>query len=140
MGDDFENIIQATADLCDRSGARGFEVGYLHDDVPAEEADWYASAQFRGARVIAEHHVGPADAAFALAMKLLTGAKCRCGKLVSLVDGGAVAFAKSSLAHNFGEWSATAAAAAGQCRWRREEAQWVPSCTAPSMTIPGQGR
>ncbi|AEM88954.1 hypothetical protein [Streptomyces violaceusniger] len=135
--EDYDNVIQATADLCERAGARGFEIGFLHDDVPAEDAAWFAAAQFRGARKIAENHRGPADAAFALAADILTGGKCRCGKLVSLTEGGAIAYGKSHLAHGLGEWTAQQAQAAGQCRWRLVKNRWQSSCNAPSLTLPG---
>lgn len=140
MGEDYEDILTATADLVERCGGRAFEIGYLHEDVPAHEAAWFAKAQFKGARLTAEDHPGPADAAFALAVRLLTGAKCKCGKLVQLVEGGALAYSKSRLAHGFGDWSDKDAAAAGQCMWRRLGDRWTPSCTAPPLTIPGGSR
>jgi len=40
-----EDALIAAADLVGRTGATGFEIGYLHDDVPAEKAGWYAHAQ-----------------------------------------------------------------------------------------------
>lgn len=45
-----DDALLATADLVGRSGATGLEVGYLHDDVPAELASWWATAHYQGAR------------------------------------------------------------------------------------------
>ncbi|OZF09846.1 hypothetical protein CH300_00245 [Rhodococcus sp. 15-1154-1] len=106
-GDEFDqDVLTAAIDLGGRSGATGIEVGYLHDDVPVEKAGWYAFAQFKGARITSEDHVGPVEAAEGLARKILHGAQCtHCKKTVSL--GG---FSKS------------------RCRWRRMAAKWVRGC------------
>lgn len=110
-----------------RSGATGFQIGCLRNDVPAHLAGWYAHAQYRGARIIAENHPGPVEAAEALARKLLTGAKCKCGKLVALSDHGAFAYDEAGMADG-SVWTAQAAAAAGQCRWRRNGPRWEGGC------------
>jgi hypothetical protein len=34
--------------MAGRAGAREFEIGYLHDDVPLEDAGWYAHVQYQG--------------------------------------------------------------------------------------------
>jgi len=122
-----EDAVVACADLVGRSGARGFEIGYLHDDVPVEDAGWYASAQYRGAWLVAENHRGPAEAAEALALRILKGGKCRCGKLVALSTTGAIAFPDAHMADG-SRWTAKDAARAGQCLWRRNGRQWVPGC------------
>jgi len=122
------NQVQACADLVGRSGARQFEIGFLNDEPPHA---WYAHAMFRGARIQVENQAGPAQAAMALAQKILTGAKCRCGRLVALRPGGAVAFRKTRMADGT-EWSAAQAARAGQCRWRLVGARWEPSCPVPA--------
>lgn len=121
----------ACADLVGRAGARQFEIGYLHEDVPLEQAGWYAHAQYRGARITAENQPGPAAAAMALARKLLTGAKCRCGRLVALRSDEAVAFRKTGMADGT-TWTAQEAAKAGQCRWRLAGDRWRPSCPVPA--------
>lgn len=63
MGNTFpgmdQDALDAAVDLIGRTGARGFEVGFLGDDAPAAKARWYAHAQYAGARVIAENHPGP---------------------------------------------------------------------------------
>jgi hypothetical protein len=122
-----ETRVVAAADLCGRAGARQFQIGYLHEDVPAHEAGWFAHAQFRGARITAEDHSSPGDAAEALALKLLTGARCACGKLVQLTPGGALAFRRPRMADGT-TWTAEEAAAAGQCRWRRVGPRWYKGC------------
>jgi hypothetical protein len=127
-----EAILIACADLAGRTGAKAFEIGYLHDGVPVEKAGWYAHAQFRGARILIEQQPGPVDAAYALAVRLLTGAKCvQCGSLVTLAsDGTAFAFTRAHLADGT-TWNAEEAAAAGQCRWRLVGQRWEPSCPEP---------
>lgn len=122
--------VVACADLVGRAGARQFEIGFVHEGVPVAEAGWYCHAQYRGARITAEDQAGPAQAAMALARKLLTGAKCRCGKLVALSAGGAVAFRKPQMADGT-QWTAAEAAQAGQCRWRLVGDRWEPSCPVP---------
>jgi hypothetical protein len=122
-----EERLIAAADLVGRTGAKHFEIGYLHDDVPAAEAAWFAHAQYRGGRIIAENHADPAEAAEALAKRLLTGARCACGKLVSLGDDGAFAFTKPVMTDG-SEFTADQAAAAGLCRWRRDHARWISEC------------
>ncbi|HEV7982231.1 MAG TPA: hypothetical protein VGP86_04995, partial [Xanthobacteraceae bacterium] len=56
---DDEDRLIAAAELVGRTGARGLEIGYLHDDVPAEDAAWYAQAQYQGSRIIAENYTNP---------------------------------------------------------------------------------
>lgn len=127
-----DDALAAAVDLIGRTGAQGFEIGYLHDDVPIEAAGWYAHAQYRGARITEENHRGPIEAAEALARQLLTGAMCNhCKKLVALSDDGAVAFNGTLLDGT--RWTAEQARAAGQCRWRRVGPRWVRGCerTAP---------
>lgn len=122
-----EDALTAAADLVGRSGAQAFELGYLHDDVPHEDASWWASATFRGTKLIEEGHRGPAEASEALARRILTGAKCtHCGGLVALSDQGAVAF-NGRMADGT-TWTVEQARAAGQCRWRRMGATWVRGC------------
>lgn len=111
-----DDIVIACADLADRAGANGFEIGYLHDDVPVEDAGWFAHAQYRGARITVEDHRSPTGAALALAERLLAGATCRCRQPVSLSDN------------------------RDGCRWRLVGRRWEPSCDAPSIRVPaGRG-
>jgi hypothetical protein len=122
-----DDAIAACADLVGRSGATNFQIGYLHDGVPLEQASWYAHAQYRGARIGVDNQRGPVEAADALCRRILTGAQCfHCKKLVALSDHGAVAFNSRLTDGSF--WSVQAAAKAGQCRWRRMGPRWVRGC------------
>lgn len=106
-----EEAIVACVDLVGRAGASGFEIGYLHDDVPVEEASWYAHAQYRGARFTAEDHRSPAAAALALAGRLLDGATCRCLQPIALTE--------------LGEG----------CRWQLIGRRWEPGCDAAPIAM-----
>src|SRR5258706_493846 len=66
-----EDAVLACTDLVGRTGAKEFQLGYLHDEPPHQ---WYAQAQYKGARIIEENHAGPSEAADALSRRLLTGA------------------------------------------------------------------
>ena len=122
-----EDALFAAADLVGRTGAKSFEIGYLHDDVPAADAGWYAQAQYKGAR-ITEEGKGPVDAAEALARRLLEGGKCtRCGSLIALSGHGAFAY-KSPVMTDGTTWTAEEAAKAGQCRWTRMGRRWEAAC------------
>lgn len=123
-----DDALVAAVDLIGRTGARGFEIGYMHDGVPVDQAGWYAHAQYRGARVIEQDHSGPIEAAEALARQLLTGGQCQhCKKLITLFDGGAIAYANAKLLDGT-PWPVERAAAAGMCRWRRVGPRWVRGC------------
>lgn len=129
----------AAADLVGRTGATHFQVGYLHDDVPPEEAGWYAHAQYRGARIIAQDHKHPAEAAEALARRLLNGAKCmHCGGLVSLSDAGAMAY--NTRLVDGTAWTIEQAAAAGLCQWRRIGKRWERGCENRKPSRPSKFR
>jgi len=118
----------AAVDLIGRTGARELKFGYLHDDVPSEEAGWYAHAQYRGARVTEEDHRGPVEALEALARRLLTGGRCtHCGGLVALSDDGALAYPGSHMADGT-VWTEAQIRAAGQCRWTRVGPAWRRGC------------
>jgi hypothetical protein len=123
-----EDAVKACADLVGRTGAKSFECGYVNEGVPVAEAGWFATAMYKGAKVIVEDQASPAEACDALAVKLLSGAQCQhCKGLVSLSAGGAFAFRKATLAT--GErWDAEDAAKAPQCRWTRAGARWERGC------------
>lgn len=128
-----DDALHAAADLVGRCGAKEFELGWLHDDVPVEEMAWYAHAQFRGARIIEENHRGPIEAAEALARRLLTGGKCtHCGGLTTLTSGGAMAH-PGPMADG-STWTIEEIKAAGQCRYRRVGARWVRGCETDDQT------
>ncbi|GIH95374.1 hypothetical protein ACFFMN_23800 [Planobispora siamensis] len=108
----------ACVDLIGRSGATNFEFGYLHDDVPMEEAAWYAHAQYRGARITAQGHRDPIAAMEELARKVLAGGLCTgCQCTVSLSDDGA-----------------------GLCRWRRMGPRWEMGCKITPPPSPKKRR
>lgn len=101
-----EDALIAAVDLVGRSGAREAEIGWLHDDVPPAEAGWYATATYRGAKLIAEGP-GPVEAAEALARRILDGGMCNhCKKPIALG----------------GELSLHA------CRWTRMGRSWQRGC------------
>lgn len=103
------DAVVAAADLVGRSGATSFEIGYLHDDVPADEAGWYATAYYRGARLTGEHPSDPARAAEALARAVLNGARCtHCNGEVLIGD-------QLPTRRNY-------------CQWRREGQRWTRGC------------
>lgn len=124
-----EDALIAAVDLVGRAGAKAFEVGYLDDDVPADQARWWAHADYRGNRIIVENESGPVEAAEKLARRILTGGRCRCGKLVALASDGAVAYENVTMADG-STWTAEEARTAGQCRWTREGRKWVSACGA----------
>lgn len=132
-------VVVACADLVGRTGATQFQIGYLHDDVPVEQAAWYAHAQLRGARITSEGHSSPSEAAQALAERILKGAKCKCGRLVTTSPDGAFAFFKAHTSDGQ-PWNARDAAGAGQCLWRRVGARWTSSCEMAGGGRPGAGR
>lgn len=109
-----DDILAACIDLVERTGSTGFEIGYLHDDVPIEQAAWWAHAAYQGARIAVENQTSPTNAALALAQRLLNGATCRCGKLVTLSD------------------------TTPGCRWRLIGQRWEPGCTAPAVRVYGR--
>lgn len=136
-----EDGVRAAADLCDRAGARSFEIGYLNDEGTEafleRGAEWYAQALYKGTRVIAEGHALPDGAADALARRMLTGARCRCGALVAMSDEGAVAFPGAQMADG-SVWSEADIHEAGQCRWTRRGSRWEPGCDVASIRVKGE--
>ncbi len=108
-----EDAVIACADLLDRAGAKGFEIGYMHEGVPAEDAGWYVTAQYQGGRIMTDEHPSPGAAAVAMAERILRGGACRCGR--------------------------PSAVRRGQegCLWLLVGQRWEPSCDAPTIWIPG---
>ena len=134
-----KDVLLACVDLIGRSGAKNFEIGYLNDaDDPAYEshgAQWWAKAQYQGKRIGVEGFALPDAAAEALARNLLKGAKCRCGRLVRMAGAdGAFAYSDVEMADGT-RWTASEAAEAGQCEWRRTGPKWEPSCDAPPIRM-----
>lgn len=97
----------AAVDVIGRSGATGFEIGYLDDQPPHR---WYATAIYKGAKVHGEHPSNPEVAADRLARKLLHGGQCtHCGGKVNVRPWE-------------GHW------ADAECIWRRAGNRWVRGC------------
>lgn len=123
-----EDAMTAAVELVGRAGAAQLQVGYLHEDKPAHEADWWAHAQYKGARITVEHHVGPVEALEALAIRILTGARCtHCLGLVALSDDGAIAYPGSRMADGT-VWTEEEIRAARLCRWTRVGKHWRRGC------------
>lgn len=122
-----EDAIVAVVDLVGRAGARAFELGYLDDDVPVDKARWWAHADYGGDRITVEDMPGPVEAAEALAREILTGGRCRCGRLVALSDEAAFAYFETRMVDG-STWTAQEAATAGQCRWTRKGRRWEMGC------------
>lgn len=126
-----EDLLLATVDLVGRSGAKNFEIGWLNDPgEPAYEKhgpQWWIKAQYKGARLITENHPGPNEACDAFGVQILTGAKCKCGKLVALSASGAIAYDDVLMADG-STWTAERARKAGQCRWVRRGPRWKRYC------------
>jgi hypothetical protein len=106
------DAVMACVDLAARTGASGFEIGHVHENVPIEEASWYAHVNFKGARIMVQDKRDPTEAAMALAERLLAGATCRCLRPVTV----------SRLRR-------------GACRWRLVGPQWKSGCDAPPIKI-----
>lgn len=133
VGGDFDDQVTAACELVGRTGARGLEVGYLHEDVPAHLADWWAGARYRGAVITTEHHASPAAALTALAVRLLTGAKCgHCRGLVAL-DGAGATWYRDGV-HSDGSTIDETTARTRQCLWHRDGPTWVRGCQHPAPT------
>lgn len=103
------DMVIACADLVGRAGAIEFQIGYAGTEARPR---WWAHAQYRGGRLMAQDHETPEAAAYALSRRVLRGATCRCGKPVAMRQG-----------HP------------NTCLWRLVGQAWVPGCDAPSVEI-----
>lgn len=100
-----EDQLLAGVDLVGRAGALDLEIGYVHDVPDSADAEWYATARYRGAKMIAEDR-GPAEAVEVLARRLLDNGTCaHCGQVIRLA------------------WHGN-----GVCTWTRQGAKWVRGC------------
>lgn len=138
-----EDAMIAAFDVVGRSGAKDCEFGYLHEDVPIEEAAWWAKAQYQGARLIEEGHRGPVEALEALARKVLTGGMCtHCRGLISLGDGGAMVY-PGSVRGDGSTWTPEEIERVRrmpQCRYRRVGPKWVRGCELREYINPTRGK
>lgn len=103
------DIIRACVKLVGDAGAREMEIGAMREGVPIEDARWFATASYRGLRIIKEDRRSPIEAAIALALEILAGAQCKCTKMVVMYDN------------------------PEGCHWRLMGDEWVSSCDAPPM-------
>lgn len=126
--------VVACADLVQRTGASQFQIGRTEISGPDGKVvalgPWFASCAYQGKPIQVEGFDGPQEAADALAIRLLTGGKCRCGRLVALTPLGATAH-DGTLADGT-RWTVQEARQAGQCRWRRTGDRWNPDCPDPA--------
>lgn len=83
-----DDRLVAAVSLVGRTGASDFEIGYLRDDVPIHEAEWWAKANYQGTRVYVQNRAGPVQAAEALARKVANGGLCTgCAKIIKVGRG-----------------------------------------------------
>jgi len=103
-----QDAVNAGLDLFHRCGAKEVQFGYLHENVPIEQADWYAWAQFHsGDRIMVNGKPGPVEAIETLARRLINGSKCtHCLQTMTL----------SGAPHE------------GVCRWTRQGDKWQRGC------------
>ncbi len=107
-----KELLLAASDLIRRTGCIELEIGHSDD----EGREWYAVAKYQGTRVIHES-TGPDLAALGLAMQLLEGGRCKCGRRATLVGA-------SDTKH---------------CLWSRTGERFNSGCDAPPMTIDKPG-
>lgn len=113
---DFD-AVAAAAELCRRSGATVFEIGYLEDTPDARHARWWATTKFVGERLLVEEQPGPDIAATALARRVLDDGQCGCKLTIVTRD------TVLDRAHNDNLRPATA-----RCLWERHGRHWIPGC------------
>lgn len=125
-----EDRLLAAVDLIGRTGATEYEGGYLHDDVPSEQAGWWATARYKGTKVTEENHPGPVEATEALAMRLMSGGKCQhCQGAVTLSRDGVMVYpGATSPIDGSVVWTEESARAARTCLWERRGRRWVRGC------------
>jgi len=123
--------VLAVADLAHRAGATGFRIGYNPDDTPTT---WFAAAEYGpNTEITVDGFDDPEAAANALAARILTGGKCRCGKLVALsIDG---AYAPGDDCTMLDGSDPRVLRTAGQCLWMLEGDQWTSGCDAPPLSV-----
>lgn len=111
------DAIVASAELVGRAGGKDFEVGFLDEDAPIEQARWWASATFNGAKVIVDEQPSGALACELLARKLLDGGMCtHCKRVVRIRPQGYV-----DPAWNLGKGTKA-------CSWERVGPTWKRGC------------
>lgn len=86
MDDTDRAVLTHTVAAVGRTGARGIEIGHLEDgDVPIDQARWYATAQYRGAKVSCDEQTSPIAAVVGLYAMLAAGGTCvTCRRTVAI--------------------------------------------------------
>jgi hypothetical protein len=141
-GDDEDRdkgMIFAAVDLAHRTGATGFDFNHAEtiDETPegvrSARITWYVEGYYDGVRLIEQDHDTMSQAAWAFAIRVLHGGKCRCGKVASLDPRGVFVAQKGMLS---GEtWTVEQQRAAGICVWTLDRPgdhhwKWVGECGA----------
>lgn len=113
LGQDDEDRMVAAVECIGRGGATELEFGFLEDDVPMDQARWWARARWRGHQVSSDEHRAPWLAMEALMVEVIDRGQCgACGRTVALAS------------------TAPAPGARGGtvCRWYREGRHWLRGC------------
>jgi len=115
----FMDPVIAASLLVSRSGGQDFEFGYTCPHQPGagkghscSELTWWASAKWKGTKVLADGHKSPPGAAITLAVKILMTSRCKCGRPVVLDD------------------------ESKGCRWKLMGERWVAGCDDAPISIP----
>lgn len=117
LPDEHLHAIVAAAGLVGRSGGKAFNVGYLDETPRMEDARWWASAEYRGAKVIIDEQQSPALACELLARRILEGGRCaHCRQRVTL----------KQVRSSFGNFNV--AGGTRHCRWFRVGPRWFRGC------------
>lgn len=126
--------LHAGLDLIGRTGAADVVIGYLHDDVPPADADWYAHANYLGSRITHDHAASPVAAVEGLVSRLLDGGRCaHCGRLTTTNPFGVPAGDRVLVDGT--PWSgADQVRAGGTCLWAREGDTWTAQCQRAKPT------
>ncbi len=83
-----EAAMVACIDVVARSGATDVEFGHLEDDVPIEQARWWATATYRGKKLTIDEQRDPIDALMRLAERVCNNGTCTgCQRSVLLLTG-----------------------------------------------------
>lgn len=115
------DCVVAIADLCSRTGARNFVIGYLRDPDEPEFASkgpgWYCQVTIRASRIICDEMPMPEHAADGLAHRILDGGTCtHCGETTTSADTPTGVYLR---------WGASRKA---RCKWWRDGPVWRRGC------------
>lgn len=135
-----EERLLAAIEGIGRAAANALELGWTHDDGP-RPGEWYASASYKGARVIVEDQHGPDAAAENLFLRVACGGQCvHCGATITarsngltLTISGHPVLDEDALEEN---------GTAGLCIWERNGAHWLRGCDGGygPLAAPGPNR